>query len=222
MGGVFNTVNLHLYHYAGNNPVTYTNPDGRSDDEANSVKVIIYYDNLSSDTDGSFKKAAETIASGYGEKTYMIGVKSESEFKEKWNSLNSGLNGEKIASLDILSHGDAQNLYFVGDSKNDGSLTVDEVADLSQLNFVSSGEINLNSCNSGSLKDKGIGQGFADRQKVPVSGQYGFSSFSTNSRFYSKVDSSSSSIYLQSYDRGRNNPWGKGGVHQPRRYVPSK
>ena len=30
MGGVFNTVNLHLYHYAGNNPVKYTDPDGRA------------------------------------------------------------------------------------------------------------------------------------------------------------------------------------------------
>ncbi len=29
MGGVFNTVNMNLYHYAGNNPVKYTDPDGR-------------------------------------------------------------------------------------------------------------------------------------------------------------------------------------------------
>ena len=30
-GGVFNYVNLHTYHYAGNNPVKYTDPDGESD-----------------------------------------------------------------------------------------------------------------------------------------------------------------------------------------------
>jgi hypothetical protein len=29
MGGVFNVVNLHVYHYAGNNPVVLSDPDGR-------------------------------------------------------------------------------------------------------------------------------------------------------------------------------------------------
>ena len=33
MGGVYNTVNLHLYHYAGNNPVKYEDPDGKVVDE---------------------------------------------------------------------------------------------------------------------------------------------------------------------------------------------
>jgi RHS repeat-associated protein len=33
MGGIFNYVNLHVYHYAGNNPVKYLDPDGREQND---------------------------------------------------------------------------------------------------------------------------------------------------------------------------------------------
>ena len=40
MGGIFNTVNLQLYQYAGNNPVKYTDPDGRIVRNANSTIMM--------------------------------------------------------------------------------------------------------------------------------------------------------------------------------------
>jgi RHS repeat-associated protein len=42
-GGVFNYVNLHAYHYAGNNPVKYTDPDGKWQAIKEQVKRFDHY-----------------------------------------------------------------------------------------------------------------------------------------------------------------------------------
>ena len=74
MGGVYNSVNLNLYHYAGNNPIKYSDPNGKwgksihytqtmewlklgrkdsdiSNEEMKAIKKIAYYDK---DTDSIF------------------------------------------------------------------------------------------------------------------------------------------------------------------------
>jgi hypothetical protein len=38
LGGIFNTVNLHVYHYAGNNPIKYDDPDGRNTITSNTTR----------------------------------------------------------------------------------------------------------------------------------------------------------------------------------------
>jgi RHS repeat-associated protein len=40
MGGVFNYVNLHAYHYAGNNPVKYVDPDGKKSNSIMENKIV--------------------------------------------------------------------------------------------------------------------------------------------------------------------------------------
>ena len=41
MGGIFNYVNFHVYHYGGNNPIKLVDPDGRND-ELNDLRTMLY------------------------------------------------------------------------------------------------------------------------------------------------------------------------------------
>ncbi len=73
MGGAYNLVNLALYHYAGNNPVRYTDPDGRqqygeTDDTAQGrlIHAIILQryrdDNFTAHVEGNYTSISTILA----------------------------------------------------------------------------------------------------------------------------------------------------------------
>ena len=76
MGGVFNVVNLHLYHYAGNNPVKYTDPDGREL-------------NISEHSDDYDKKRITDMINALSKSQYKLVGNHFEKIKEKNNTYGS-------------------------------------------------------------------------------------------------------------------------------------
>jgi len=93
MGGVYNLVNLHVYHYAGNNPVKYTDPDGR-----NSVW----------DIDEQTKKIEITIPVKFEPGTTAEQKKVFSEAAKEWEGTYS-INGEDYSvSVNVVEVTDSK------------------------------------------------------------------------------------------------------------------
>ena len=70
MGGVFNVVNLSVYHYAGNNPVKYTDPDGKEIEDKPTFLSLI--ETLNFIKDNVKTKAEQTIFFLYSEWSHTV------------------------------------------------------------------------------------------------------------------------------------------------------
>jgi hypothetical protein len=114
MGGIYNLVNLHLYHYAGNNPVKYTDPDG------NDIILLVDPDGAPApapiDDNITFGHSAALIGndedgwlfySNNGPNGISIGeYKSVEEFKTEYNSRKPHFNFTQEQRLSTTSEQD--------------------------------------------------------------------------------------------------------------------
>ena len=109
MGGIYNSINMHLYHYAGNNPVKYTDPDGKKQNLPQKL----------------FTKAL-SFAANHSEKAGAF-IKDKTKIIVQRSSLDNGQNGQyfkssesvtfmgiKLNSIDVQSTADYQSEVDAG------------------------------------------------------------------------------------------------------------
>jgi RHS repeat-associated protein len=134
MGGVYNYVNFHVYHYAGNNPVKLVDPDGRNDlPNLNGFGMEIFEKALSGLLNSLFtKEAAQTMA-------VMVlrdGAKISEEVSDKATlvTIGAGVTGlvpvaAGAGKVAVVSNGVRLGLNGLADII-EGKLTDDTVASL--------------------------------------------------------------------------------------------
>lgn len=102
IGGVFNVVNLHVYHYAGNNPIKYVYPDGR--DVKSAIRLIrIHRETIN-------KVADDYSVSPVGIASIIFQKKYHGVFADAKNciALNFFGRGDIESGLDTRSYGLAE------------------------------------------------------------------------------------------------------------------
>jgi hypothetical protein len=134
MGGVYNTINAHLYHYAGNNPVKYTDPDGRisaAEILGKAKSAVINTgksigEGIKSTAQAVWQKATEFHFEGRDSKNVDLPTFSEvSSSRSEWIQLPSELSkyhDNETGSPELkFVHPDGREAVFTKDFSTDGS-----------------------------------------------------------------------------------------------------
>ena len=165
-GGIYNTVNLQLYHYAGNNPVKYVDPDGRD----NYLIIACFQGGGDENVGTTFIDAANTRkndiekSSSFNAKTDTINVVSIDSIEELKDLLASG----NIDQLDVFSHGGERHLV-IGSGEGKGKRELLYEGDLNSMNrdaFNDGARINFFGCKTASESSLNFLQKFFGKRTI--------------------------------------------------------
>ena len=143
-GGLFNQVNFHLYHYAGNNPVKYVDPDGETPITFETKNMQEFRGNIPH-TNTPFAKEGCTfsgfvgIVDDFRKKKGMTAIDWQSKIDNKKLDKYFNQNGELLRDTFLQDFTDGK-LKIKEDTKNTGrnpaTALKEEVADTSKERYV--------------------------------------------------------------------------------------
>lgn len=218
---------LNLYGFVDNNPVNWVDALGLK------VYFVMYYDRKETDASGAFGRAATTWATdakkkpGWNDKCDVVITKKftkEEDFTAAWKEIDAAVKERKknrpqdcpckdedylIESGVVFSHATQSGLEFPN-----GTLGRQDIKELPKLDWAATGQLSLQGCNTASVNDN-----FCSSQGVTTLGQIGYAYFSESATKYVEIDKkgqgTSTTVYLNSYNRGRNSWFGNGNVVPP-------
>jgi RHS repeat-associated protein len=110
MGGVFNYVNMHVYHYAGNNPVKLIDPDGRMQKDPDGYVLF----NKQEDTlQDAFRHAGYT---SIGDAANQLGLSIF--YDQNGNYIGKAPEGKLLNNLVLKPTEESRNNYLVNNYSN--------------------------------------------------------------------------------------------------------
>ena len=152
-GGVYNHINLNLYHYAGNNPIRYVDPTGCDD------YIFYNFDDFSDQASREYSKLVEA-RNGDASKVHLISTRTAEQFAEDWSNM------ENPETVTMIFHGNETGItlnYDGAESEQNGFLTSNEngltkngnkatrIMDLEKKDIK---QLKLFSCQSGNIKEE--------------------------------------------------------------------